>query len=154
MLLSGLLVYLIVNASDAGDMASVNVNLTPDNAAMLPVPQHGGEVCRHGTASQYSPGVMERVVKTRQSGRTARDLPRELPPVDGYIAVLECNRIGEIWRVFYKERWESFLVADCAGSDATRRWMTQNNILIEVDYLTAKRWGVVGRGAKVEVCHP
>jgi hypothetical protein len=43
------------------------------------------------------------------------------------------------------------LVADCAGPDGTAEWMTANGILLEIGYKTAQRWGVVGRGIKVEV---
>lgn len=50
-----------------------------------------------GVASQYDPGVMRRVVETRQGGAVACPLPRVLPAVDGFVAVRECGRIGEVW---------------------------------------------------------
>jgi hypothetical protein len=109
--------------------------------------------CLFGIASQYAPGVMERTVAIRQSGRTAHHLPQQLPPHDGYIAVLDCQRIGEVWTVHYRGIVERLLVADCSGHAETSAWMSRNRIVGEVDYETARRWGVVGRGAPgVTVC--
>lgn len=48
-------------------------------------------------------------------------------------------------------------MADCAGPDLRRdgltggEWMLSNNILMEVDFLTAKRWDTIGNGIAVEV---
>jgi len=47
-------------------------------------------------------------------------------------------------------------VADCAmppGTDGAYEWMTENNILVEVDYETAERWGSVGGGIYIERMH-
>jgi hypothetical protein len=107
-----------------------------------------------GWASQYAPGRMQEVIRVRQTRPTAMPLPAELPAVDGYIAVLDCAEIGNVWYLRYGESVESFLVVDCAGDAATRAWMTRNNILVEVDHATALRWGVVGRGAQIEVVQP
>lgn len=116
--------------------------------------QTAGHDCSTGVASQYAPGVMERVVRVRQAGRTARNLPRELPAVDGFVAAERCADIGQVWTVMHGERVERMLVADCSGHASTTRWMQRNNILVEVDGATARRWGVVGRGARVTVCRP
>jgi len=46
------------------------------------------------------------------------------------------------------------VVADCSmppGTDGAYEWMTNNNIVGEIDYDTAVRWGVVGRAARVQV---
>ena len=101
--------------------------------------------CALGTASQYGPGVMELVIQNRQ---VIKSLPRELPQVDGYIAVYNCNHIGSVWRI----NNERFLVADCAGDDSTRWWMWWNGIDVEVDYQTALRWHTVGTGHEVTIC--
>lgn len=107
-----------------------------------------------GIASQYAPGVMESVISVRQSGMTAANLPGNLPDVDGFVAVKDCDRIGEIlWlRPQGQRRWESFLVVDCANpADGADLWMERNNILVEVDHNTAKRWDTVGKGINVEM---
>ena len=104
-------------------------------------------------ASQYARSVFDRVVAVRQAGRTAKDLPTPLPDVDGFIAVADCDQIGDIWalRPVGQVWWETFLVADCSGHATTTGWMTKNRIIAEVDYETALRWNTVGKGIKVEV---
>ena len=103
-------------------------------------------------ASQYAHGVMDQVIAMRQSGRTAMDLPEVLPITDGFVAVEDCDRIGEIMWVRYDGGgWESFLVADCSGHVETSEWMARNNICVEIDYETAARWNVVGHGAEVDI---
>jgi len=106
-----------------------------------------------GTASEYAPGIMDSVIKVRQSGRTAYDLPEKIPEVNGYVAVQDRELIGTIiyLRPVGFSEWETFLVTDCAGiADGGYAWMVRNNILVEVDYETAERWNTVGRGIKVE----
>lgn len=95
---------------------------------------------------------MGSVVRTRQAGLTAYSLPQEIPAyVDGFIAVVECDRIGDLVTVVYEDFVETMMVADCSGHVETTRWMDRNNILMEVGHETALRWDVVGRGAKVSV---
>ena len=106
-----------------------------------------------GIASQYADSKMQEVIRVRQTRLTAYPLPTELPPTDGYIAVLDCAEIGNIWYLRHDSVVESFLVVDCAGPDAID-WMIRNNILVEVDAATARRWNTVGRGAKIEVVQP
>lgn len=108
-------------------------------------------ILAHGIASQYAPGVMERVVAYRQTRPVAYALPADLPTVAGYVAVLECEHIGEVWTLRINDGTpERYLVADCAGDAATRDWMTRGGVLVEVDYETAERLGFVGRAASVE----
>ena len=107
-----------------------------------------------GIASQYAPGRMAEVIRVRQTRPTAHPLPIELPPTDGYIAVLDCSQIGNIWHLQHQGVVESFLVVDCAGDLATKQWMLRNNILVEVDHATAERWHTVGHGAQIEVVLP
>lgn len=107
-----------------------------------------------GIASQYGNGVAESVIRVRQTHNVSRPLPLNLPRVDGYVAVRDCDRIGETWWLRPEGgEWELFLVMDCAGSRETRNWMDRNRILVEVDWETAVRWGTVGRGVKVERGH-
>jgi hypothetical protein len=116
--------------------------------------------CQVGMASQYAPGVMERTIRVRQAGRTSHTLPGHLPDVDGFVASREGRDIGKTWTIYYDRQCGRFLVADCAGKNDRRiqdglsgyQWMMQKGILVEVDHLTAKRWGVIGKAAKVEVC--
>lgn len=42
-----------------------------------------------GTASQYAPGVMEKVMANHKAGKTAFSLPDPLPEVEGYAAALD-----------------------------------------------------------------
>lgn len=108
-----------------------------------------------GLASQYAPGVMEQVVENRQEWG---QLPAILPRVDGYIAVVDCDALGEVWllRPAGGLVWERFLVVDCAGPQLRPdgltggQWMERNGIIAEVGYPTAERWGTVGRGVMVE----
>lgn len=111
-----------------------------------------------GNASQYAPGVMNRVIKLRQSWG---QIPADVNQYDGFIAVADCDRIGEtvFMRPYGQARWEMFLITDCASKTDAResdglsgyRWMIENGIDAEVDYDTAARWGVVGRMVKVEI---
>ena len=114
-----------------------------------------------GKASQYAPGVMNRVIRNRQAHLTSYDLPQNAPVVDGYIAVLDCEDIGQIWqlRPTGQTTWERFWVVDCASvSDAREsdglsgaQWMIKHDITVEVDYRTAVRWNTVGRMMPIEV---
>lgn len=121
---------------------------------MLELAKHLVVVATVGLASQYGPGVMERVVHHRQSGSAWVPLPQETPLVDGFIAVRDCDRLGEIvlLRPSGTEEWEQFWVVDCARpGDGTAQWMDRHGILVEVDHGTAHRWDTVGLAAPIEV---
>ncbi len=118
-----------------------------------------------GTASQYAPGVMEANIRTRQAGRTAYHLPKNIPPVDGYLALAEGEYIGQIVfaRPYGEGNWESFLVADCASksdrqskTDARSgyQWMKTSGIIAEVDAKTGSRWGRTCGGIPAEIIIP
>lgn len=104
-------------------------------------------------ASHYSPGIMQEVVANRQS---MAQLP-EIINHDQFVAVRDCEHIGEVmWIAPIGYPWEMFIIADCSrppGTDGAYEWMTDNNILVEVDFLTAQRWGSVGGGIKIERMH-
>lgn len=111
-----------------------------------------------GVASFYARGKMEATVRARQR---LHDLPRLLPAVHGYVAVLDCTQIGQVvyLRPIGTQQWERFLVADCAGiSDGGAVWMRRGArigrvhypILVETDWRTAQEWGR-GRPFLVEV---
>ena len=103
--------------------------------------------CLVCTLSQYSPGTMDQVLLNRGMSHIQ---------ADGYLAVRDCGKIGQTaWlRPVGQPHWERFVVADCSmppGTDGAYEWMTNNNIVGEIDYDTAVRWGVVGRAARVQV---
>ena len=108
-----------------------------------------------GTASQYGGGVAERTIAVRQQTdppRVSMTLPQELPETDGYLAVLECEHIGEVWWLRNVKTGDvrSFLVIDCSGHAATRNWMLRGNIIGEIDWQSALAWDTVGYGIEVE----
>jgi len=111
-----------------------------------------------GGASQYDPGLMERVIANRQG---YSQLPADLPAVDGYIAVVDCARLGEVWLVKpVGGSWETMFVADCAGPHLRDdgmtggEWMLENNVLMEIDHQTALRWNTIGAGIQIKVLRP
>lgn len=119
-----------------------------------------------GYASQYAPGVMERVIRVRQAGLTAQGLPQDLPKVDGYAAVPNCEDIGNVFeaRPIGSREWETFLAVDCGCPQGHRFLMSllptnasqwqQRYAAIEVDYQTAVRWDTVGSGIVIEMRVP
>lgn len=108
-----------------------------------------------GTMSQYARGKMQEVIRVRQTpGKAYPELPQKLPAVDGYLAMRDPHWIGEVVKVCFEESGvcETFLVVDCAGhSDGGFLWMNRNNIAAEMDYESAVRHNVIGRGTKVSI---
>lgn len=105
----------------------------------------------YGQAAYYSDGVFEDVIRMRQAGNTAMSLPRELPPVIGYVATPYCEEVGDqVWLYHRGELAGPYLVADCCISingDCER--MGKKGIVVEVDWNTAQRWKVVGYGPEL-----
>lgn len=99
-----------------------------------------------GKMSWYAQGVMDRVIRVRQTpGRTSQELPTPLPDVSGYIAMAECEDVGNIvWVCFdHQVSCEKFLVTDCASktdrqSETDQRsgwlWMKTSGIAGEADF--------------------
>lgn len=106
-----------------------------------------------GIASQYAPGVMERTITVRQQGHTAYTVPSDLSRYAGFVATESCKDLGDEYylRPVGTEEWELFLVVDCSGHNSTSSWMKRNNIIVEVDHNTAKRWNTIGRGIEIEL---
>jgi len=125
----------------------------PDEPEKEPPPVPGKIVI--GWASQYGPGVMTATVRLRQ---VWEQVPLDLSDYDGAVAVADCSTIGGTVWLWFNGPWERFIIADCGSKSDARlydglsgyQWMVTYNVLVEVDYETAVRWGCVGHGAKVE----
>lgn len=66
---------------------------------------------------------------------------------DTYIAVPECNRIGETGKIVFANGTEkSYQVFDCASrnvsEDNSHGWMKENNIIAEIDYYSWQEQGL------------
>lgn len=112
-----------------------------------------------GRASQYSPGVMQRVVAYRQS---IGQLPEDVSMYDGFIAVRECGDIGNAYliRPTGTEDWSLVLAADCASKNDSQsesdprsgyQWMVDGNFHAEIGHEMALRWNCVGRIIDIEM---
>ena len=103
--------------------------------------------CSMGTLSQYDQASTDMVLDNRSVfGVTAYTLPEDREDVTGYIAVYDCEWIGQVVTVSWSNHAERLMVFDCAGDDETRQWMKLWNVVGEVDFYTAQRWGMLGRG--------
>lgn len=102
-----------------------------------------------GHAAYYNEGVMEWVVAVRQANQGWEyPLPQDLPPVVDFVAVPECDRIGELLAIWHEsEGWNLYMIADCANQiEGHDEQMRRKGIVVEVGYNTAVRWGVIGFG--------
>lgn len=64
------------------------------------------------------------------------------------VAVSDCSQIGD--RVTVQVGDDApmrAVVFDCAGNDGTAQWMADSNIVLEFDWYTASRYGMVENGA-------
>jgi len=100
-----------------------------------------------GHAAYYAKGRMMEVVRVRQAGWTAGDLPVELPPCIGFVAT--CGEIGsQVWLYHASEGLRGpYLVADCCNQmEGHCARMHKRGIVAEVDWNTARRWQVLRVG--------
>jgi hypothetical protein len=88
----------------------------------------------------------------------------DTPNVNGYAVTQECDNVGGFVQLRPQgwESWETFWVIDCASKtsgsprpgESSYQWMKRGykryEILVEVDYQTATRWGTVGRLEMIE----
>ena len=88
-----------------------------------------------GFASAYSPGVMERVVMDRyRLDMWRNEPPRDWHDVDGYIAAMDCGRVGQVTTLYGPDgRAYSVLIADCAGADGEPDRFSNLGIIAELD---------------------
>lgn len=67
--------------------------------------------------------------------------------VTGYIAVPDCGRVGDYAYIRVNDGpWERVRVFDCMGDEGDISWWKQHNLIGEIDYYTALRYDVVGKG--------
>ncbi len=76
----------------------------------------------------------------------------EDPEIDGYIAVLDCSRIGDRALISINDSVYRVRAFDCLGSDGTLSWWTDNNIIGEIDFYLAEAEDVVGQGGVRATC--
>jgi len=90
-----------------------------------------------GYTSAFADGVFESVVKVRQTRPTAYPL-QEIPnETQGFIALKECDLIGEMVLACFGLECRQLLVSDCANKyDGTREWMRRTGVVAEVDWGT------------------
>ena len=98
-----------------------------------------------GWTSRYAPDVM-----SYQTAYHASYDPSHVAPCDGCaVAVSDCSLIGDYWliRPLGSDEWTPVIVSDCAGKDALNdkgiSWMDEYNILLELSYVLALRFGAM-----------
>lgn len=68
--------------------------------------------------------------------------------VDGFIAVLDCDRVGDYAWIGINNGIYRVRAFDCLGGwdGGDPEWWYTNNVIGEIDYYLAEREGVVGQG--------
>jgi hypothetical protein len=85
---------------------------------------------------------MEQTVRYRLDNDLWRTpLPHDWYTVAGYVATNDCAQVGERLALIDPggRAWD-VLVADCGGADGGARWMTDNNIAVELDWRLWQKW--------------
>ena len=103
---------------------------------------------QQGWASQYSANMMKPTIQARiDMGHITH---KQVRMADVYVAVVDCSRLGEMGYISINGSMpEIYLVTDCArrdDGDGAKSWMTENNILVEINHAAAVRHGVEGEG--------
>ena len=97
-----------------------------------------------GWLSQYGESPTIATIEYRQM---IGDLPVDLTPFDGFIAVANCGRIGDTgWLSINGGPLERIAVFDCSGHIETTTWMSANQIIAEVSYRLAVKYGLINQG--------
>lgn len=98
----------------------------------------------HGYFSQYGELPSKATIAVRQDWG---HIPEDISNYPVRLAVSDCGLIGATgWAKMDDGQLERMIVFDCSGHPHTSKWMKDNNIIGEVDYDTAVRWGIEGRG--------
>lgn len=99
-----------------------------------------------GIATYYGEGIMEKVAARRGLS---------LDGVRGGVALMNCGDIGShVWlkRSPQYEFEGPYLVVDCSKREHLYWNVVVNNLAVEVDWQTSRRWGMSGGIAGVHVC--
>lgn len=93
---------------------------------------------QHGWWSQYAEAPTTAMVEYHHFDRQG---------IAGFIAVPDCKKVGAYaWIRVNHGPWERVRVFDCLGSDGDPEWWRHNNVLGELGYNLAAKYGIVGRG--------
>jgi hypothetical protein len=91
-----------------------------------------------GYASAYAEGVMEDVVRTRlENDWWPVPLPVGWYTVEGYVAIEDCRRVGEVTTLHVHGESYRVLVADCGERGKPgegQMWMRENDVVVELDW--------------------
>lgn len=72
---------------------------------------------------------------TIQYRKDMGEIPHDLTPYDGVVAVYDCSRIGDEAVLEANGKEFDVMVFDCAGvADGGAAWMERNNIVAEIGY--------------------
>jgi hypothetical protein len=104
-----------------------------------------------GWLSAYNQNPTVATVKYRQG---TGEIPADLSPYDGVIAVLDCGLVGEDAYLHTKGGTFYVMIFDCAGNDGGYSWMIENSVVAEVDYfMWEEHPRIVGSWAQLELVH-
>lgn len=88
-----------------------------------------------GYASAYAPGVMESTVRYRLDyGVWRNPPPHDWYVVHGYVAAMDCSRVGEMATLTVYGRDYRVLIADCAGDDGPPDRFERMGVIVELDW--------------------
>lgn len=93
-----------------------------------------------GLATSYAPDVMDEVVANRT--RWGQLTPHQ--DHEGYIALLDCDRIGEVVWLERGHQLIPVMVADCAARH-DREALIGKGFAVDLSYELAERFGVIDR---------
>jgi len=98
-------------------------------------PTRDTQTIEYGYASAYAPGVFRDVVYYRLE----HGLWRNIPPsrwiyADGYVAAMDCSRVGEMATMWVDGHAYDVLIADCAGDDGHPDRFTDMGVILEMDW--------------------
>lgn len=96
-----------------------------------------------GSWSQYAKGPTDSQIwyHTEVTGKL-EDPER----YDSFVAMIDCDHVGkDVWISVDGSEWRDAFVFDCSGHTSTTVWMSENNIIGELDYYTVKELGIPER---------